>query len=130
MGVRYGNYGGEGLGLEFALQNAHRLRTNGFTYLSGHKISLPRYYRDKLEIEVDYENIPKPSKEVVQERFDYVNRLFEEDMHSRGVNITPTANNLNNISRLFERWYDNHRWQLADRVFRDFEQRQKMRNGL
>ena len=120
----------KGLGLEFALQNAHRLRTNGFTYLSGHKISLPRYYRDKLEIEVDYENIPKPSKEVVQERFDYVNRLFEEDMHSRGVNITPTANNLNNISRLFERWYDNHRWQLADRVFRDFEQRQKMRNGL
>ena len=86
----------KGLGLEFALSNAHRLRTNGFTYLSGHKISLPRYYRDKLEIEVDYENIPKKTLERFEEEQGYLERLFKEDMARSGIDITPTANNLKN----------------------------------
>ena len=120
----------KGLGLEFALQNADRLRTNGFTHINGHKISLPRYYRDKLGIEVDYANLPPRDPKKVLAEFDYLNGLFEEDMRRRGIDITPTANNLNNISKLYERWYEDHRWQLADRVFKDFEQRQKMRLGL
>lgn len=133
------NYGGDtppfaimskGLGLNFALKNADRLRTNGFTHINGHKISLPRYYRDKLEIEVDYENIQTPTLQKFEEEQGYLGRLFEEDMARLGIDISCTANNLNNNARLFERWYDNHRWQLADRVFRDFEQRQKMRLGL
>lgn len=120
----------KGLGLEFALQNANRLRTNGYTYLSGHKISLPRYYREKLEIECDYENIPKKTLKEYEENVAYLTRLFNEDMARIGVDVSPTLGNLDNNTKLFERWYENHRWQLADRVFRDFEQRQRMRNGL
>lgn len=120
----------KGLGLEFALQNANRLRANGFTYISGHKISLPRYYREKLEIEVDYANLPPPNKDKVLANQAYLEQLFEEDMRRRGVDVTPTISNLDNISKLYERWYDSYRWQLADRVFKDFEQRQKMRCGL
>lgn len=118
----------KGLGLEFALSNADRLRINGFTYLSGHKLSLPRYYRAKLEIELDYENVPRKSLAQFEEENTYLERLFREDMARIGVILDDR--NLDNNSKLFERWYDNHRWQLADRVFRDFEQRQKMRNGL
>lgn len=120
----------KGLGLEFALSNADRLRTNGFTHINGHKISLPRYYRDKLGIEVNYENLPKRDVQKVLQEQEYLESLFNEDMARAGIDITPNLNNLNNISRLYERWYDNHRWQLADRVFKDFEQRQKMRLGL
>ena len=120
----------KGLGLDFALQNADRLRTNGFTHINGHKISLPRYYREKLEIEVDYANIQPTKLENVLKDQSYLEQLFAEDMARAGIDVSPTLNNLNNNSKLFERWYDNHRWQLADRVFKDFEQRQKMRCGL
>lgn len=120
----------KGLGLDFALQNADRLRKNGFTHISGHKISLPRYYRDKLGIEVNYENLPKRSVEEYEEELKYLTGLFEEDMRRRGVDISHTFGNLNHNTVMFERWYESHRWQLADRVFRDFEQRQKMRLGL
>ena len=120
----------KGLGLEFALQNADRLRQNGFTYLSGHKISLPRYYREKLDIEIDFENLPKPNVKDVLERQAYLEQLFAEDMARAGIDISHTFNNLNNNAKLFERWYDSHRWQLADRVYRDFEQKQRLRIGL
>lgn len=119
----------KGLGLDFALQNAHRLRTNGFTYLSGHKISLPRYYREKLEIDVDYTDVPRKSLKEFEEENKYLYDLFVKDMARDGIVIIQ-GENLTRNEQLFERWYENHRWQLADRVFRDFEQRQKMRNGL
>ena len=122
----------KGLGLDFALQNADRLRTNGFTYLSGHKISLPRYYRDKLEINIDYTNVPKPSVKEVEERLYYVWSLFLEEMKRRydlDYSVV-TEKNVNIVNRRFQNWYESHRWQLADRVFKDFEQRQRMRSGL
>lgn len=120
----------KGLGKEFCLCNADRLRSNGFTYISGHKISLPRYFRDKLDIEVDYTNIPKKSLAKYEEDVKYLTDKFEEDMKLRGIEITHNLSNADNENKLFERWYDSHRWQLADRVFKDFEQRQRMRFGL
>ena len=120
----------KGLGLEFALQNANRLRTNGFTYISGHKISLPRYYRDKLEIKVDYTNIPKKTVEQYEQDLEYLTEKFEHDMALKGIDVSHKLGNLDNNSKMFERWYESHRWQLADQVFRDFQQRQNMRLGL
>lgn len=118
----------KGMGLDFALQNADRLRKNGFTYISGHKISLPRYYRDKLEIEVDYTNIPKKTVKEFEDNLKYLTAKFEEDMKLRGIEIT--HKNPTYEMQLYERWYESHRWQLADQVYRDFAQRSRMRNGL
>ena len=125
----------KGLGLEFALSNAHRLRTNGFTYLSGHKISLPRYYREKLEIDIDYSKVPGKTKEQYEAELDYLSQLFVEDMKRKyGLDYSEfkvqNVKDLDLKTRRFEQWYENHRWQLADRVYQDFLQRQKMRNGL
>lgn len=121
----------KGLGLDHALQNADRLRQNGFTYLNGHKLSLPRYYRDKLEIDVDYTDIPKKSLKQFTEEQDYLEKLFNEDMKRDHIDLRYSSlSDLNNSSKRFERWYNDHRWQIADRVFRDFEQRQKMRSKL
>lgn len=124
----------KGLGLDFALQNVDRLRQNGFTYLSGHKISLPRYYREKLNIDVDYSDIQPPSVEEIEARNAYLDKLFVEDMkRDFGIDCSfenYTERNIVLRDRRFDSWYDKHRWQIAVRVFLDFEQRQKMRNGL
>ena len=118
----------KGLGLEFALQNADRLRMNGFTYINGHKISLPRYYREKLDILVDYDNLPKKDVKEYEVRVKYLTSLFEEDMKRKKIEIT--HKNPTYEMQLFERWYEDHRWQLADRVYRDFQERSRMRNGI
>lgn len=120
----------KGLGIQFAFQNANRLRTNGFTYLSGHKISLPRYFRDKLDIDVDYSKVPTKSKQQFELELKYLTELWEKDMQKIGIDTKPTEQNLEHLERRFQRWYEDHRWQMADRVYKDFEQRQKMRLGL
>lgn len=121
----------KGLGLNHALSNADRLRANGFTYLSGHKISLPRYYRDKLEINVDYTNIPHKSVKEFEEQQKYLEEQFKKYLKDKGFERHyQTDNDLQNNAKLYERFYESHRWQIADQVFRDFEQRQRLRNGL
>ena len=120
----------KGLGKDFALQNADRLRMNGFTYLNGHKISLPRYFRDKLDIEVDYTNI-KVDVEKFMKHQEYLNSQFDEYLKSNNIQVHHNSvQDLNNNSRLFEKFYESRKWEIANQVFKDFEQRQKMRNGL
>ncbi len=118
----------KGLGLDFALSNADRLRTNGFTYLGGHKISLPRYYRDKLEIDVDYTTCPKKTQEQMQEECNYLIKLFEEETHIKFYTSNPTEFNIN-VNR-FDKWYERHREHMALQVYEDFAQRSRMRNGI
>lgn len=122
----------KGLGLEFALQNADRLRRNGFTYLNGHKIVLPRYYRDKLNITPDYENAPKQRVEQVEMDMEYLKPLFIDWLKKRKIDIKPDSpKNLEILSREYEKFYESHRWDLADRVLLDFQQRCKItRNGI
>ena len=44
----------KGLGFNYAKENADVLRNNGFTYYNGHKVRIPRYFRDKLDIKKDF----------------------------------------------------------------------------
>lgn len=117
----------KGLGFEFARQNADRLRTNGFTYLSGHKVSLPRYYRDKLEIDIDYTKVPKKSVEQLEEQVNYLTKLFEEEKH---YSHPKTPSEMVLYERRFNDWYETHREHMARQVYEDFQQRSRMRNGL
>lgn len=122
----------KGLGLEFALKNADRLRRNGYTYLNGHKIVLPRYYRDKLNIRPNYENAPKKSVEKLEVDMDYLQPLFQEYLKKHNIKINPdTPEHCEQLSRYFEQFYESHRWELADRVMLDFQQRCKItRSGI
>lgn len=67
----------------------------------------------------------------------YLSDLFIDDMKRLyGIdysNLTIkdfTNKELNLRTRRFQDWYEHHRWQMADRVYKDFEQRQRMRTGL
>lgn len=122
----------KGLGLEFALQNADRLRTNGFTYMNGHKICLPRYYRDKLGIVPDYDRKPKKTVEDFKLDDELLSRLFNDYLKKHNITLKPDSpENLELTARWFERFYESHRWELADQVLSDFTQRCKLtRNGL
>ena len=122
----------KGLGLEFALQNADRLRKNGFTYMNGHKICLPRYYRDKLGIVVNYDSKPTQSLDKFEMDLDYLQPLFVEYLKKHKINIKPdSSENIEKLTRYYERFYESHRWDLADRVLLDFQQRCKLtRNGI
>ena len=122
----------KGLGLEFALQNADRLRMNGFTYINGHKICLPRYYRDKLGIKPDYDMKPKKTVEQKELDLEYLKPLFESWLKRKNAYVLPdTPEHCEFLSKQFERFYESHRWDLADRVLFDFQQRCKLiRNGI
>lgn len=122
----------KGLGLDFAIQNADRLRKNGFTYLNGHKICLPRYYRDKLNITPNYENKPTKSLDDFKLDQEYLTPLFQEYLKKHNINILPdTPENCERLSRYFEQFYESHRWELADRVLLDFNKRCALtRNGI
>lgn len=50
-----------GIGLQYALDNAERLRQKGFVSLDGHKVGVPRYYQKKLEM--THEDLKKHAQE-------------------------------------------------------------------
>ena len=122
----------KGLGLDFALQNADRLRQNGFTYINGHKIVLPRYYRDKLNITPNYENAPLKKLEKYEQDLEYLKPLFQDYLKRRNIDILPdTPEHCERLARYYEQFSESHRWDLADRVFLDFQQRCKLtRDGI
>ena len=121
----------KGLGLDFASLNADRLRMNGFTYLNGHKISLPRYYRDKLNISLNYDDKPKKTLEDFQKDLDYLQPLFERycEKHKLKFDVSKPES-LEQKARYFEQFYESHRWNLAYQVLEDFKARSRLRNGL
>lgn len=43
----------QGLGLKYALENSQQLHTNKYTTINGVPVSLPRYYINKLQIDID-----------------------------------------------------------------------------
>lgn len=122
----------KGLGLDFALQNADRLRQNGFTYMNGHKICLPRYYRDKLGISVNYESKPKKTTSEVDMDMKVLEPMFSAYLQKHCIDIKPDSpEHCEQLARYFERFYESHRWELADQVLNDFQQRCKLtRNGI
>ncbi len=111
----------QGLGLNFALKNKERLIRNGFTYLpTGKKIGLPRYYRDKLGVEIDFKQRGDLKERLLEENRELV-QLFEKE-----TNLRPSHSNLDFYTRRFEQWYENYRWCLSSQVYEDFVNREKL----
>lgn len=114
------------LGLNFAIANSDRLKSNGFTYLNGHKIAVPRYFREKLGVTQE-ELLSLKSKKTVA---DYENennalwKLFEEEQKKKGIWQT---DNLKMLSIRFERWFDNFEFTLSKCIERDYLQKQKIK---
>lgn len=113
-----------GLGLEFCLQNKERLINNGWTYFRGHKVSLPRYFADKLGIKksdyLDYENNSAKIEMESQELLD----LFEKDMKAQG---TWYPENLKMLEHRFNLWFERRQFEYANQIYNDFKQKQKLK---
>lgn len=118
----------QGLGLDFALKNADRLRSNGFTYIQGQKIGLPKYLREKLGISVqDYiQEVPEfRRKKFIEESKKLQDLFFEQN-----PDVDFSIQNLEALASRYERWYEKRRWSIADRIMLDFQQRCKLKGGI
>lgn len=119
----------KGLGLDFAVANAKRLKDNGFTYLNGHRITLPRYYRDKLDIELRYDEIPLPSMDEIHKQTQHAMKEFDKEIKLRHLDFNlKTAKGYSEYIIAFEKFIERRQYEIADQAFRDFQQRQKLRN--
>ena len=116
----------QGLGLDFALKNRERLINNGFTFFKGHRVGIPRYFCQKFDVRKgDLLNIENNQVKINENLFS----MFVAEMKKRHIwNII--SNNNDVIKRQYEKWYDDYTFNLADHVFKDFQQRQKLRGGL
>lgn len=116
-----------GLGLDFALAHKERLCNNGFTYLNGRKIGLPRYFRDKLGISQTnmLENMSLP--DISQKEIADMAKIFEEDMRKKNLWY---PENLSMMAIRFERWYDDYQFAYSRQIERDYLARKSLANGL
>lgn len=119
----------QGLGLEFALKNKERLVTNGYTYFKGHKVSVPRYFCEKFDVKKSDLISPTPiaTKEEFEKNISSMWQMFVEDMKRKG---TYYPDNIPMLSRRFEQWYQNRRYEYAERIYEDFRHRQALRGKL
>lgn len=112
------------MGLCGAYKDEVHLRNNGFTYLNGNKIAIPRYYRVKLGIE-QVDLIDKPlDKERIEKENKLLFEKFEEDMKKQA---TWYPENLTMMAIRFERWFEDYRFAYSKQIERDFIANKKLK---
>lgn len=115
-----------GLGLDFCMKNSERLINNGWTYFKGHKVSLPKYFAEKLGVkksdylhyQVDLNALEVSNKTLYE--------IFKKDMQRQG---TWYPDNLKMLERRFIQWYERREFEYAKIIYKDFLQRQKLIGG-
>lgn len=116
-----------GLGLDFARQNSERIVKNGFTYLNGKKVGIPRYFRDKLGISQSVMIEKLSNLDIKQSEIDDMSKAFERDMKLRNLWY---PENLTMMAIRFERWYDDYQFAFSRQIERDYLARKSLSNGL
>ena len=131
-----------GLGLNYAKENADVLRENGFTYYNGCKVRIPRYFRDKLQIEKDFEEVEYNESVLhVKSRLHYDEFMknntclwlkFTQWLQSKGMPVDKI--NLPQFSgyreRLFDYWYEMQQLELCAQAEREFKAVSALHRGL
>ena len=111
----------QGLGLNFAMKNADRLREHGYTCVTnGKKIGIPRYFREKLDIDIKTDVKSSKKGQILRDNA-YLREQFEKDT---GLSVKDT--NLTWYEHSFQNWYDNYRWCYANTIFEQYQLRQKL----
>ena len=121
----------QGLGLDFAMQNRQRLLDNGWTVFNGHKLSLPRYFCEKFDVqksELITQHREDPEALLVSVKD--MEKMFIEDMHKIGLDYSKTEDvNLTMRARRFEQWYNQRKWDISKRLYEDFLQKQRLKGA-
>lgn len=112
-----------GLGLTMAKKQRDVLK-KGYTYLPGGvRVGVPRYFREKLDIEFS----PKTENEMVKSEYDFFKVEFEKIY---GTEVGMTSSALNFRARQFEWFVNDYCGKVADSCWKDFEQRSKLKAGV
>lgn len=118
----------QGLGLKYAEKFRDRLASLGYVMLNGKKIAIPRYFRRKLDIQQS-ELVKYPRKEDIHDSVEFMYGLFVQDMKKAGFWRPALYDSPENLERRFRYWYDDHMYDISERVEKDFLQRRKMFGG-
>lgn len=110
----------KGMGFVNAEKNKDVL-AKGWTYLpGGTRVAVPRYYREKLGIEIDF----KDDYELEKQEDAFFLEKFKEEQPEL-VKVLPPSK----FSVHFEAFKNEYRGRLAEQSWQDFEQRQKLRGS-
>lgn len=130
-----------GLGLNYAKENADVLRENGFTYYNGKKVRIPRYFREKLGVEKDFEDLEEEEnillvknhmyEREVQEHWNTYNMKFKNWLTSHRLPVARIDDeDMRDVKeRLFNHWYEEQQANLALHAEREFMRIRAMHKG-
>lgn len=115
----------QGLGLDFALKNQDRLKNNGFTYLNGRRIGIPKYFREKLEVSQEElsKNVPQKTLINYEKEASALFKAFESEMIRKN---TWYPDNLKMMSIRFENWVNDFNFTLCKQIERDYLQKKSI----
>ena len=130
----------KGLGLNYAMENAEILRENGFTWYNGKKVRIPRYFREKLGIESNFETDEdidvlkvrfhlherELSDSWAREKFQFLAWLEHKGLPANKITL-PEYRDV--YERLFEHWYEMQIHSIAAQAERDFLKVRAMHKG-
>lgn len=133
----------KGLGLNYALENAQQLKENGFTYYNGHRVRIPRYFREKLGIKKDFEEEEDEIEvlkvyhhlhdQEIQEHFNTMRMRFCAWIESKGLpaqKLVSDPKYRDVYERLFDYWYEEQQAMLAVIAEREFMAKRAMHKGV
>ena len=102
------------LGLKAFERKKDRLFNTGFLYYGQNKIGIPRYFRQKYDYHLDFEDKGLALATLADK--------FENEKHLE-------FNSVSQKKRFFDDWLRKKQFDYADAVDKDFRQKQKIRGG-
>lgn len=109
------------LGLDYLFAHADNIKSLGYLTLNGKKIAIPRYFREKLEINQS-ECVSSVDSDTVRKDTNYLYREFMSYLEKKGRK----TDNPIILENEFIRWYENREWDLSTVVERQFQQKRKI----
>ena len=117
----------QGLGLGFAMDNKKRLLDNGYTFLKGHKIGLPRYFCKKFDV-LKSQLLPSQTMDTKRLRasYEFLMEKFKLDMQLAG---TWYPENERMMQIRLEKWLEQRQFEYAACIEKEYQQKAKLRGA-
>lgn len=121
------------LGLNFAIEQQDILRENGFCVYNGYRVRIPRYFREKLGIEADFDALEDEKEALlvknymfdteIQSKWNTFDMQFKAWLDSKHlpINAIDKPENAELRVRLFNWWYETKILDYAAYAEREFQ---------
>lgn len=121
------NNSSQSLGLDFAMKNQKRLLDNGYTFLKGQRVGIPRYFCNKFGVLKSQLLQDKP-KDIafLMANQETLMKKFKEDMQRAG---TWYPDNEQMMKYRLEKWFENRQFEYAKAIEAEYRQKAKLRGA-